>query len=60
MIVLPPLAITDARLTSTTVPEVAPAAYAGGTTYALNATASVAGAAGLLTVYRSLQADVVG
>ena len=60
MNVIPPLAITDARLTSTTVPEVAPPAYAGGTTYALNATASVAGAAGLITVYKSLQAANTG
>jgi hypothetical protein len=60
MRVTPPLAITDARLTSSTVVETAPAAYAGGTTYALNATASVAGSAGLLTVYRSLQASNTG
>ncbi|WP_114968549.1 hypothetical protein [Rhodoferax ferrireducens] len=60
MNVIPPLAITDARLTSSTVVEVAPAAYAGGTTYALNATASVAGAAGLITVYKSLQAGNIG
>lgn len=60
MNVITPLTITDARLTSTTVPEVAPAAYAGGTTYALDATASVAGAAGLITVYKSLQAANTG
>lgn len=60
MNVIPPLQITDARLTSTTVVETAPAAYNAGTTYALAATASVAGAAGLLTVYRSLQASNTG
>lgn len=60
MNVIPPLTITDARLTGTTVPETAPAAYAGGTTYAANDTASVAGAAGLLTVYQSLQSGNVG
>lgn len=60
MNVIPPLEITDARLTSTTVVDVAPAAYAGGTTYALDATASVAGAAGLITVYKSLQASNTG
>lgn len=60
MNVIPPLTITDARLTSTTVVEVAPAAYAGATTYTLNATASVAGAAGLITVYKSLQAANTG
>lgn len=60
MNVIPPLAITDARLTSTTVVDFAPAAYAGGTTYAINATASVAGAAGLITVYKSLQNSNTG
>ncbi|HEY3694054.1 hypothetical protein [Phenylobacterium sp.] len=59
MRVLPPLTITDALLTSSTVPELAPAAYAGGTTYALGDQVSVA--AGLiLTVYQSLQAGNVG
>lgn len=40
--------------------ETAPAAYNAATTYAVGATASVAGAAGLLTVYRSLQAVNLG
>ncbi len=57
MKVIPPLAITDARMTSSTVPEVAPAAYNAGTTYAVDVTVSVAGASGLLTVYKSLQAS---
>lgn len=53
MRVIPPVAITDAMFTSSTVVETAPAAYVGATTYAINNTASVAGAAGLLTVYKS-------
>lgn len=60
MNVIPPITITDALLTGTTVVETAPAAYAGGTTYAANDTASVAGAAGLLTVYQSLQNGNIG
>lgn len=60
MNVIPPLIIDAARLTSSTVVETAPAAYAAGTTYALNDTASVAGAAGLITVYRSLQDPNIG
>jgi len=51
MNVIPPLTITDAMVTSSSVVEVAPAAYAGGTTYALNDTVSVAGVAGLQAVY---------
>ncbi len=60
MRVIPPIIITDAMFTSSTVVETAPAAYAGGTTYAINNTASVAGAAGLLTVYKSLQNGNIG
>lgn len=60
MNVIPPISITDAKLTSSTVVEVAPAAYAGGTTYAVNDTVSVAGAAGLQTVYKSLQDSNTG
>jgi hypothetical protein len=55
MKVIPPLKITDAMLTSTPVIETAPAAYAGGTTYALDDLACVAGSAGLLSCYKSLQ-----
>ena len=55
-----PTPVTDARLTSSTAVETAPAAYAGGTTYALDATVSVAGSAGLITVYQSLQAANTG
>lgn len=53
--VVPPMAVIDAMLTSTNVPEVAPAAYSGGTTYAAGVEVSVAGAAGLVTIYVSLQ-----
>lgn len=59
MKVIPPLALTSTMVT-TTVPEVAPAAYAAGTTYASGARVSVAGAAGLQTVYQSLQAANIG
>lgn len=60
MYVLPPITMTTAKLTSSTLVETAPAAYAGGTTYAINDTVSVAGAAGLLTVYKSLQGSNTG
>ncbi|MES1979543.1 MAG: hypothetical protein V4451_15990 [Pseudomonadota bacterium] len=60
MNVIPPLTITDARMTSSTVPEVAPAAYNAGTAYALNDTVSVSGSAGLQTVYKSLQSANTG
>ena len=53
MKVIPPLTITDAMLTSSTVYETAPAAYVPETTYAANAKVSVAGAAGLITCYNS-------
>lgn len=57
MIVIPPVAIAP---TTTTVPEVAAAAYNAGTTYALGNEVSVAGAAGLQTQYRSLQNSNTG
>ena len=60
MRVIPPLAITDARLTSSSVPEVAPAAYAAGTTYALATRVGVLGLKGLIDVYESLQAGNLG
>jgi len=56
MYVIPPLTITDAMLTSSTIVETAPTAWNSGTTYALNDSASIAGANGLMTVYKSLQA----
>lgn len=55
MNVIPPLDITDAMLTSSTLVEVAPSAYNAGTTYAIGNTVSVAGSAGLRAVYESLQ-----
>ena len=60
MRVIPPLAITDARLTSSSVPEVAPATYAAGTTYALATRVGVLGLKGLIDVYESLQAGNLG
>jgi hypothetical protein len=56
MFVIPPLAITTSVLTSSTVTDpMAPADYAGGTTYALGALANYSG-----LVYRSLQSSNVG
>lgn len=60
MSILRPHVITDAMLISSTVVDVAPAAYAAGTTYALAATSSVAGANGLITIYKSLQSANIG
>lgn len=59
MKVIPPLALTSAMVT-TSVPEVAPAVYASGTTYASGVRVSIAGVAGLMTVYQSLQAGNLG
>lgn len=58
--VLAPVAITDAMLISSTVAETAPAAYVPGTTYPQYETVSVAGALGLLSIYKSLQAANTG
>lgn len=60
MRVIPPVIITDEKYLSSTVPEVASAAYNGGTTYPLGAKSSVAGALGLITEYESLQAANTG
>jgi hypothetical protein len=60
MLVIPPIAITDALLISSSVVEVAAPLYVPGTTYTLNAEVSIAGIAGLMTVYRSLQNDNSG
>lgn len=59
MDVIPPLSsglttITEAMLTATSVPETAPAAYSGVTTYAAGATSSDL-SANLILVYQSLQ-----
>lgn len=48
--------VTEAMLTASSVPEVKPAAYNGGTTYALDDEVSVAGANNSFEVYRSLEA----
>lgn len=48
--------ITAAKVTATNLVESA-TAWSGGTTYAAGALASVAGAAGLVTIYESLQAS---
>ena len=58
MNVIPPLTITAARFTSSTVVDTPPAEYivgSPGTTYAINETVSVYGALGLREVYKSLQ-----
>lgn len=55
-----PLAVTTTRLTSTTVPEAAPAAYDGGTTYASGDRAHTGTTGGPLTVWQSLQASNTG
>lgn len=68
MKIIKPTDITDARIVSTTIIDVAPAAYAGGATYALGATVSVveggatgtAGATGVRHVYESKQAGNTG
>jgi hypothetical protein len=60
MNVIPPLAITDAMLTSSTAIETAPAAYVAGTTYAAGVTVSVAGTLGALACFTSLQATNIG
>lgn len=60
MNVIPPLAITDSMLTSSTAIESAPAAYAGGTTYAAGASVSVAGTFNSFDCYVSLQAANTG
>ena len=58
MKVIPPLAITDSMLTSSTVAEpFAPSAYAGGTTYALGAIVSVSAD---FAAYISLAAGNIG
>jgi hypothetical protein len=55
-----PIEITDARLTSTSLPEVPPAAYNAGTTYALDAQVSTDEGAGVRYVYKSLQNSNTG
>jgi len=58
---IPPIAVTDAILTSTTVPEAVAATYSGATTYALGDRAGLAAVYGSpQIVYQSLQAANTG
>lgn len=59
---VPPLAVTEAILVSSNVAELPPAAWSGGTTYALGAFSSVLGGVGNTeaTIYESLQAGNLG
>ena len=59
MKIIRPIAIGDAQLASSNVSEAAPAAYNGGTTYALGDKVSVL-TGFTYTIYRSLQAGNVG
>ena len=59
--ILRPIAVTDARLTSTNVPEAVAATYSGATVYALDALVGLVSVYGLpQLVYRSLSAGNVG
>jgi hypothetical protein len=58
-ILLPPIAVTDAILTSTNVPETLVTVYAGGTTYNLSDLAGVS-VGTVQSVYKSLQAANTG
>lgn len=60
MRVIKGVAINDTTLLASSVPETPPAAYAGGTTYALDATCSTGIVGGVITVWRSLQAGNIG
>lgn len=52
--------ITPAQLVASSVPEVAPAVYGGGTTYAPGNLVSIAAANNAFDVYQSLQAGNIG
>lgn len=56
MKIIKPHEITDAQLVSSTAVDIAPAAWSNATTYAEGVQVSVAGAAGLFSVYQSLSA----
>lgn len=60
MRVIPPIAITDAILTSSSVVETPPAAYVAGTTYAAGALVSTGTVGGVITAWKSLAASNVG
>ncbi len=57
---VPIIGITDALLTSSTVIETTPAAYAAGTTYAAAALVTTGTVGGALTVWKSLAAGNIG
>ncbi len=54
MRVIPPITITDALLTSSTITEAAPATWSNATTYAFGDEVSIVGSLGLRNIYRSL------
>lgn len=58
--VIEPIVITPAMVTSSTAPEAAPALYAPATPYASGVLVGVAGALGVVAVYKSLQASNTG
>lgn len=60
MRVIPPITITDAMLTSSSVVETPPAAYVAGTTYAAAATCSTGAVGKEITVWKSLAGANVG
>lgn len=60
MRVIPPLEITPARLTSSSVPEVAPPVYSNVATYVVDSQVSVIGDLGVVTVYKSLASGNLG
>lgn len=55
MKIIRPATINDSVLTSTNVEELVAPTYNSGTTYAINDKTSIAGLAGLYTIYQSLQ-----
>jgi hypothetical protein len=60
MRVIPPITITDALLTSSSLVEAPPAAYVAGTTYGAGATSSTGTVGGVITVWKSLAAGNIG
>lgn len=60
MKVIPPVSVTSAMVLSSSVVEIPPAAYAGGTTYALDALVSTGTAGQVISVYKSLQPSNTG
>jgi len=60
MRVIPPIAITDAMLVSSSVVETPPAAYVAATTYAKDVTTSTGAVGKVITVWKSLAAGNTG